>query len=81
LRHATAVHLLKSGVELATISQLLGHASLATTMRYARSDLDLKRQALSQVFPESLGHSVLRLPVASDGKERNSLGGWAGFSG
>jgi integrase/recombinase XerD len=55
LRHATAAHLLKSGVEFATISQLLGHASVATTMRYARADLDLKRQALSQVFPDALG--------------------------
>lgn len=55
LRHATAVHLLKSGVEFATISQLLGHASLTTTMRYARADLDLKRQALSQVFPDAIG--------------------------
>jgi integrase/recombinase XerD len=27
---------------------------LNTTMRYARSDLDLKRQALSQVFPDIL---------------------------
>ncbi|MFZ4221464.1 tyrosine-type recombinase/integrase [Enterobacter ludwigii] len=58
LRHATAVHLLKSGVEFATISQLLGHASVTTTMRYARADLDLKRQALSQVFPDSLGVPV-----------------------
>ena len=24
-------------------------------MRYARADMDLKRQALSQVFPETLG--------------------------
>lgn len=55
LRHATAVHLLKSGVEFATISQLLGHASLTTTMRYARADLDLKRQALAQVFPDAIG--------------------------
>ncbi len=55
LRHATAVHLLKSGVEYSTISQLLGHASMTTTMRYARADLDLKRQALSQVFPDSFG--------------------------
>ena len=31
-----------------------GHASLTTTMRYARADIDLKRQALSQVFPETL---------------------------
>jgi integrase/recombinase XerD len=55
LRHAAAVHMLKSGVEFATISQLLGHANVTTTMRYARADLDLKRQALSQVFPDSLG--------------------------
>jgi len=54
LRHTTAVHLLKAGVDFATISQWLGHASLNTTMRYARSDLDLKRQALSQVFPDIL---------------------------
>ena len=55
LRHTTAVYLLKSGVDVATISQWLGHATLNTTMRYARADMDLKRQALSQVFPETLG--------------------------
>jgi integrase len=44
----------ESGVEFATISQLLGHASVTTTMRYARADLDLKRKALSQVFPDAL---------------------------
>jgi site-specific recombinase XerD len=55
LRHTTAIYLLKAGVDFATISQWLGHASLNTTMRYARADMDLKRQALSQVFPETLG--------------------------
>jgi len=55
IRHSTAIHLLKAGVDFATISQWLGHASLQTTMRYAKADLDLKRQALSQVFPETLG--------------------------
>jgi site-specific recombinase XerD len=54
LRHGTAVALLKSGVDFATVSQWMGHASLNTTMRYARADIDLKRQALSQVFPEAL---------------------------
>jgi integrase/recombinase XerD len=54
LRHTTAIFLLKSGVDLATISQWLGHASLNTTMTYARADIDLKRQALMQVFPEIL---------------------------
>jgi integrase/recombinase XerD len=54
VRHSTAIHLLKAGVDFATISDWLGHASLNTTMRYARADLDLKRQALAQAFPETL---------------------------
>jgi integrase/recombinase XerD len=54
LRHTTAIHLLKAGVDFATISQWLGHASLNTTMRYARADIELKRAALAQVFPDAL---------------------------
>ncbi|MGH8256358.1 MAG: tyrosine-type recombinase/integrase [Steroidobacteraceae bacterium] len=54
IRHSTAVALLKSGVDFATISQWLGHAGLNTTMRYARADLDLKRKALAQVFPDAV---------------------------
>ncbi len=54
LRHTTAIHLLKAGVDFATISQWLGHTSLNTTMEYARADIDTKRQALMQVFPEVL---------------------------
>jgi integrase/recombinase XerD len=53
-RHTTAIFLLKAGVDFATISQWLGHSTLNTTMTYARADLDLKRQALMQVFPEIL---------------------------
>jgi site-specific recombinase XerD len=48
MRHSTAVHLLKSGVDLSTISQWLGHASMNTTNKYATIDLDLKRQALAR---------------------------------
>jgi integrase/recombinase XerD len=54
LRHTTAIYLLKAGVDFATISQWLGHSTLNTTMTYTRADLDLKRQALLQVFPEIL---------------------------
>jgi site-specific recombinase XerD len=61
IRHTTAIHLLKAGVDFASISQWLGHASLNTTMLYARADLDLKRQALLQVFPDALAP-----PKASD---------------
>jgi integrase/recombinase XerD len=48
MRHSTAVHLLKSGVDLSTIGQWLGHASMNTTNKYATIDLDLKRQALAR---------------------------------
>ena len=54
IRHSTAVALLKSGVDFATISQWLGHAGLDTTMRYARADIDLKRRALAQAFPDAI---------------------------
>jgi integrase/recombinase XerD len=59
MRHSTAVHLLKSGVDLSTIGQWLGHASLNTTNKYATIDLDLKRQALAQAHSpvsETLAH-------------------------
>jgi integrase/recombinase XerD len=59
LRHGTAIALLKAGVDFSTISQWLGHSSLNTTMIYARADMDIKRQALAQVFPD-----VLSAPAA-----------------
>ena len=47
LRHSAAVHLLKAGVDLVTISHWLGHASPNTTHRYAAIDLETKRAALT----------------------------------
>jgi site-specific recombinase XerD len=51
MRHSTAVHLLKSGVDLATIASWLGHASNNTTNRYAKIDLDMKREAITKAMP------------------------------
>ncbi len=51
MRHSTAVALLRSGVDLSTISQLLGHASPNTTNRYASIDLEMKREAIAKVKP------------------------------
>jgi integrase/recombinase XerD len=49
MRHSTAIHLLKSGVDIVTISQWLGHASINTTGRYASVDLEMKREAINKI--------------------------------
>ena len=48
IRHTTAVHLLRSGVDINTIRAWLGHASLDTTHKYAEVDLEMKAKALDQ---------------------------------
>jgi integrase/recombinase XerD len=58
MRHSTAVALLKSGVDLSTISHILGHASPSTTNRYAKVDLDMKRKAIARVKPVPRRSSV-----------------------
>jgi integrase/recombinase XerD len=47
IRHTTAVHLLRAGVDINTIRAWLGHVSLDTTNIYAEVDLDMKAKALS----------------------------------
>ena len=47
IRHSTAVHLLRAGVDINTIRAWLGHVSLDTTNVYAEVDLEMKARALS----------------------------------
>jgi integrase/recombinase XerD len=49
MRHSTAIHLLKSGVDMVTVSHWLGHANINTTNRYISIDLDMKRKAISKI--------------------------------
>jgi site-specific recombinase XerD len=47
IRHTTATHLLRAGVDINTIRAWLGHVSLNTTNVYAEIDLEMKATALA----------------------------------
>jgi integrase/recombinase XerD len=47
IRHSTACHLLRAGVDINTIRAWLGHVSLDTTNIYAETDLEMKAKALA----------------------------------
>lgn len=47
IRHTTATHLLRAGVDINTIRCWLGHVSLETTNIYAETDLAMKAKALA----------------------------------
>jgi site-specific recombinase XerD len=47
IRHTTATHLLRAGVDINTIRSWLGHASVDTTQIYVEIDLQAKARALA----------------------------------
>jgi len=46
LRHSCAVALLQAGLDVTVIRDYLGHASVATTSRYIKTNMEMKREAL-----------------------------------
>jgi len=57
LRHTTAMHLLRAGNDVNTVSYWLGHASINTTHLYIEIDMHMKRQMLDKTkAPELKGH-------------------------
>jgi len=69
IRHATAMALLRSGVDINTIRVWLGHVSLQTTHIYAESDLKMKAKALARC----------EAPLFQTGTKRSAEGGLMGF--
>lgn len=47
IRHTTAMHLLQSGVDLASIALFLGHEDVQTTHGYIEADAEMKRRTLA----------------------------------
>jgi site-specific recombinase XerD len=58
IRHTTATHLLRAGVDINTIRAWLGHVSIDTTNVYAEVDLETKAQMLA-----ASSFTPARLPV------------------
>ena len=48
-RHTTAMHMLQSGVDFASIALWLGHESMNTTHQYVEADLEMKKKTLAKL--------------------------------
>lgn len=62
LRHTFASHLAMRGAALHTVQKLLGHSTVATTMRYAHVAPSMLRSAIDLLNPKTLVDADLRQP-------------------
>ena len=58
LRHTFATRLVLSGVDIVTVSKLLGHSSITMTMRYSHTTPEALKSAVSALDKPKLGKSV-----------------------
>jgi integrase len=66
LRHSFATRLVLAGVDLATVKELMGHASISTTMRYAHPSPPHKREAVARLDSTRVARIPLEIPCLSD---------------
>lgn len=60
LRHTFASRLVKRGVDIVTVKELLGHSSVTVTMRYTHTNLESKRAAVHALT--GIGDNLVTLP-------------------
>ena len=66
LRHTFATRLVLAGVDLATVKELMGHASISTTMRYAHPSPPHKREAVARLDSPQLADTPLEVVSLRD---------------
>jgi len=66
LRHTAASRMIEAGVDLVTVSKILGHASIQMTMRYAHPTAESMRRAVQKLgeYFEGTGHKedIVEIP-------------------
>lgn len=67
-RHGTATHLLRSGADIITVKDLLGHADIQTTARYAHTALPRMRAAVDHWVNGTYG-TCPRISIPGQEKE------------
>lgn len=58
LRHSKAMHLLQAGVNLIYIRDFLGHVDIKTTEVYARTNIEIKRKAIENAYPDIISSEM-----------------------